>query len=503
MTFLTLFLILSILVGLATLVPHLLWKEVIEGQVGKQSFVGHMTEAFVRGDLVHGFPIRYFAEPWHSGPVPWAEEVPLYHLISAFIARTFSVSSVTSGRMLSFSFGFLFLVSIYELVSALIPEKKQAPLLSVAILFWMPAFQIYSTSVIPDLAMVAVVAFAYLKALQKKVPVAYAFLLFACLLKYFAVFAVLALFIFDLTRFKSLKERAKSFFWAAAAVLPTLAYLAYFLIQHVPNPISEYRVANGYGHLAGPFLLQLKFYARFFLWTFVKDPNLIFSSLAIIGFYFLVKEKLAVSEKWRLFSIHFLTYSLFALVFASSFFVHDYYALSFLIPMVVFSTYALSKVPSKLIVGGVIAGAMVLTYLMVKDATFRLTNYSVAAESVREVLGFVPDQSETDLVLFVSDFSQPPIPIISKKSGWSFTADRLVEQKRFLLEKLSDPRLKAIVFYCRMPGADSLFQEWRSSDPRITQMKILKDQHFPTEGGKGSETRLVVLAPSERNLPQR
>ncbi len=486
---------LSLIIGLVTLIPHLGWTEIIEGQVGKQNFVAHMTEAFQKGDLLHGFPIRYFAEPWHPGPVAWAEEVPFYHVLSAGLARLFNVNSVTSGRILSFAFGIFFLYAIYDLAKSLFSENKIAPYLAVLVLFWMPGFQIYSTSVIPDLAMAALVTFAYGRSLRKQVGLSYGVLLLACLMKYFAVFAVLALFIYDCTRFPKWKERIRSFLYAGIAVLPTLAYLAYFIIAKIPNPVTEYRTANGYGHLAGNFLFRAQFYLRFVTWVFIKDPNLIFALLGVGGFVLAVKNKVALSEKWRLPVIHFCTAVLFALIFASSFFVHDYYALTFMLPIALFATYALSQIRIKPLVGAVITGSMVLTFLMVRDATFRLTNYVDAAKVVRDALSFVPDRSETDLVGFVSDFSLPPIPILSKKSGWAFSANRLEDQRAFLTGKLSDPKLKAFVFYCREPDADHYFVEWRNADSRLAQMKILKDQTFESEGRKGAKTRLVVLAP--------
>jgi hypothetical protein len=527
-------LIAAILVGgLAFPLSRVLWPEVIEGQVGKQSFVGHMIESWMRGDTDRGFPVRYFVEPWHPGPVPWAEEVPLFHWISASLGQLTGLNAVQSGRVASFGFALILLFSVRGIARRLFPATpptlaepvspaSRASVIAIALaptlLVWMPAFQIYSSSVIPDLAMLAMIAFGYWLRLQSPQPTrpsgsAYLALMIACLLKYFAVFALGALFVYDWLADRDPRTRWRTlglaFSYSALAGAPTLAYLYYFISRGIPNPITEYRTANGYGHLAGPFLFQAKFYLRFVTWTLIKNPTLVVSAAALGGWALVRRTRAGRgpadasdlhAPAWRLLHLHTAAYLLFALVFASAFYVHDYYAIPFLLPVLFYAvaalSWALNRAGLARVSGAaVVAGAITLGYLLSQDATFRLTNYLAAGEQVRATLSAVPDRDGQAMVAFVSDFSLPVIPILSRKAGWAFNADQLEVQRADFLRHLGQAR--AVVFYVREPGGSALIDQWRATDPRLagasTAADTTVDRSFPSEGRKGSATRLLIL----------
>ncbi|MBS1958616.1 MAG: hypothetical protein JST80_04010 [Bdellovibrionales bacterium] len=505
--------------GLAIPFTHLFWPQIIEGQVGKQNFVAHMIESWMRGDIDRGFPIRYFAEPWHNGPGPWAEEVPLFHWIAAGLGSLTGMTAVHAGRVTSFIFAIVLLFAVRAIAKTLFlvpPPTREAPIappakksmvaiwLAPALLVWLPGFQIYSASVIPDLAMLALIAVAYAVRLHAKSPdrpqfTSYAALMMACLLKYFAVFALLALFFYDMWMSEKSRTkwsyRAATAFFSVLAGAPTLAYLYYFITNHIPNPITEYMGSNGYGHLAGPFLGETKFYLRFVTWVFVKNPTIVLSLAALIGFAASRtgrQQDMTRSTAWMLIDLHFICYVLFALIFASSFYVHDYYALPFILPILFYGCGWLSKIKPAY-AGLIVALTMGFGYTLSTDATFRLTNYVKASERVREALASIPDRTPSSMVIFSSDFSLPVLPILSKKAGWAFNAEHLDEQKADLIKRLADPATKAFVFYARIPGANELFEQWKQADPKLEQMKIVIDETYPSEGHKGSATRLVVM----------
>jgi hypothetical protein len=189
---------------------------------------------------------------------------------------------------------------------------------------------------------------------------------------------------------------------------------------------------------------------------------------------------------------------LFALIFASSFYVHDYYALPFILPVLFYACYSLSWALNRSTTWragamSVISLALVLGALLSQDATFRLTNYLAAGDEVRRALPDVADRDPQQMVNFASDFSLPVIPILSRKAGWAFNATELDNQRKYLVEHLDSPAVRAFVFYVREPGGDEWLEKWRAADPRLSAMHVVTDKSYPSEGRKGSATRIVVM----------
>ena len=457
--------------AILVMIPRLFWSTVIEGQIGKQGFVAHMIQSFYSGNIEQGFPLRFFIEPWHPGVIPWAEEVPLYHLLTSAVAHLFHVEPIHAARGVSFVFFLVLLWSVFEMAKIIFPPQSKAPLLSVAMLAWFPGAQIYGTSVIPDMAMLGSIALAILWRMKSKRELSYLALLIASLFKYFAFFAILGFFVFDFIELKGWKKKFQSLLLAALAALPTLAYLVYFIVEKIPNPVTEYRV-NGYGHLAGPFLFQIKFYLRYLLWVFVKNPTLIVSLMSFYGVFLLWKRRRVIPQAsvWVFLLVYFGAYTLFALVFASSFFVHDYYALPFMIPVLLASVYGVISIKSKWMQGVFFTAALASGVMQSRGAIIRQEHYQEAATQVSEVLISIPDNSRDELCIFITDFSQPPIPVISKKSGWSFVADRYQDQSKFYDLRLNDPRTKAVVFYLQETPAE-VRASWEAHLGQWTKVK--------------------------------
>ncbi len=483
---------------------------VTEGQLEKQSYVVHLSESIARGDFVRGFPIRFFVELWHPGPLPWAEEFPLYHGLVAGLAGVFGGNTVWAGRSLSFGFGVLLLAGIHRLARTVFSGDRASAWMATALMAAFPGFQIYSASVMPDLAMTAMIAWALAFRLEGKSGSAYASLGVACLFKYFAGFALLAIALHDFLKAPSVRTRIQVGVRAAVAALPISAFLVYFIWAGIPNPITEYRVGNGYGHLAGPFLLLPKFYLRAILWIFVKGPGLPGGLLFLAGLGAGFAHRLRGLKQGRQdhypeqgFSLlgGFMGFQvLFALMFASSFFVHDYYAIPFLIPAAIFGAWVFRVSQARKFEAGILAWSVLILVVGVAQATQSTApqlNYASAAEEVRRVLSDLPDRHPRAQVLYGSDFAVAPLPVLAGKSGWTFNIARIRELSpahlEFLKQHLREPGLRALVLYAREEASARLFQEVQNLDSMWVQAQVLSEKHFPAEGPRGSATVLRVM----------
>ncbi len=485
--------ILPFLVIFAGIVPLALrqaWNNILEGQIGKQNFVAHMIESYLTGAIESGFPLRFFFEPWHPGVIPWAEEFPLYHLFAVGIDRITGLGAVQSGRILN-------LISVLAMihftrricVRALAIPRKTALFVS-GLFILLPGIQIYGSSVIPDTPMLAALIAALCYRIEGRKNTAYLWLGLACAFKYFAVFSVLAFWIFDnIETFRSKGSKTdylRSFIAAAISVSPTVLYLGYFIHARIPNPVTEY-MANGYGHLAGPFLFRLKFYIRFFTWVFIKNPGLPFGVLSVFGCILAFRDKATSNEFERLKSfmgIWFLCLVLFAMVFASSFFVHDYYALPFLIPVAFFGFYGISRIPSPPVRVMVVLVMVILGIVQSSRALRRQMHYLPAAKIVRREFSSIPDRDKDRLLIFITNFSQPPIPVLSRKSGWSFVIDHYADQSRYLKERLSDPRVEGIVLHYG-PTSGNPHEQW--------QKDIMEFGFQPTRSEKIMDNTVIIF----------
>jgi hypothetical protein len=309
---------------------HVFDPTLVRGQVSKQTFVTHMAQGFERGDTIEIFPVRHFLEIQHPGPVPWAEEFPLYTAAMALLKKMTPFSLEISGKILSALALLGLLFSLWSIFKGNEKESKTWIGLGILMIAMMPAFFIYSTSVMPDLMMLCFCAWAMVFSLRNRSLLKWSVLGIAILFKYYAVFTGLGLLFFELQ--KALKERSplralKEALGFALCLAPALLYLGFVFHQSIPNPISEYRALSGVGHGAKlEQWLSVKFYLRAMSWIFNKNTTAIFGILmGVICFHQLWKKVKIFPEGWLVSML--LGQLVFIFAFSSSFFVHDYYAL--------------------------------------------------------------------------------------------------------------------------------------------------------------------------------
>ncbi len=502
-----------ILAALGSVVPRLLRGFVTEGQIEKQNFVVHLSESMRWGELEHGFPLRFFVELWHPGPLPWAEEFPLYHALTAVLSWLLGIGVVQAGRGLSFFFALLSLWGIHRAARRLFAPSSMEPWLATALLAAFPGFQLYSVAVMPDLAMTSLLMWALVFLLEGRKGLSLLAGMLACLFKYFAVFGVGALCLFEFWRARGLRERTAVLARGTLAVAPVIAFVGYFVAAGIPNPITEYRAGNGYGHLAGPFLLNPHFYQRMLLWIFVKGPGLPGGLLFLAGMIFGARREARPEARldgklrdWADFTAlrWFLCFELlFALVFASSFYVHDYYALPFLIPAALYGAAALGSIRHEVLPLALMGVVLLFGVVGSQTASRPDPNLLAAAEEVREALRLLPDRGREAQVLYGIERAVAPIPVLAKKSGWTFSLAHTQERPEDLRRILANPGLQAVVLYAQEGEAPRLFSELQALDPfwdhagerghaKVLLQKTLADARGGRDGAP-SASRLLIL----------
>jgi hypothetical protein len=67
----------------------------------------------------------------------------------------------------------------------------------------------------------------------------------------------------------------------------------------------------------------------------------------------------------------------------------------------------------------------------------------------------------------------PPIPVLSKKSGWTFEASHFADQKAYYEPRLEDSRTKAVVVYLQGKDQPNL-GDWLAPLNTWTKVKDLK-----------------------------
>ena len=414
-----------VLISVGSLVPSVLSDRIDRGQVSKQTFVCEMARSYTLGERAGIFPIRHFLEIEHPGPVAWAEELPLYVLGIAGLHRATGIPIEVAGKVISFA-SFFFLLGASFLIA-----PSGFGWLSVLIFSLIPVFRIYAMTVLPEMAMVAAVAWGLVFSLKGFWKRAILCLGIATAFKYYALFSFLGVGLFYFfSAPKVLLQKKHS--WIDALVLvalaflvlaPTLGYLIYFLTQGIANPITEYRHLSGVGHLSSwAMLTSPKFYQRMITWIFVKNPTLAGGVLALPGFWWMAKKSKPMCSLvgWLL-----LSGCIFALVFSTSFYVHDYYGIQIALPLALGLVFFFSHLweSRKPLLWGVAltagVGFTVLSVARVKSATMPQNYYGAAAQ----ILSLRTEMGEPG-VLFLDTYAELSL-YLSRRTAWMVSLEKL------------------------------------------------------------------------------
>lgn len=460
--------------GVLWTAARLAWTDVLEGQWIKQSFAAQMIESWKLGQLDLGFPLRFFLEPHQNGVIPWAEEFPLYHAFAAWIAGAFELASVTGGRALSFVFLLVYVQALRRIFlrDLATPQLRLWGWVWIGVLALLPGVQLYSAAVMPDFAALACIAMAVAE--RERIRHCYLWLMAACAFKYFAVFSVLAFLIGHARALSGRRQRLHALSWAGLSVAPTVLYLILFLTFKIPNPIQDYQEANGYGHWAGPFLFQAKFYLRWILWVWVKVPSLPLGILALVGIGYWWRGRRSNNayslQSWA--AIHMICLILFSLVFASSFYVHDYYALPYLVPLSLFAFPVWMRTPpwARIALAALI---VVTSSLMVAGGLKRRQDTQAAAHQIQtwaESKSIGPRQLNQILILW-TDEAPPVIPNLTQRTFWMFDRNQNSASPTSTPSKLSerwkDPRTRGLVILTPADQNAEALKQLKTAAPEL------------------------------------
>jgi hypothetical protein len=469
-------------------VQVLVVPDVIEGQVGKQTFALEMIRSFSENHVVKGwFPERHFVELHHEGVVPWAEEFPIYSFTAGMISK-FTGDIDRSARILSLLGWCLFLFACRRWL--FIPDTPQNQLSLFSKNIWMvlvgsaSILQVYGRSVMPDGWMLALGVLSIVLWEEGRLVGSRVSILFAALAKYYAAFTAVALAWTELRR-----RRYVSAFLYGCMCIPAVAYIAYFLYLKIPNPISEYRDVNGHGHMtASYYLLNFHFYLRLITWVFVKLTSPLGGFLALLGVV-CARAQMIRLPRW-LMPLFFAQIG-FAILFAPSFFVHDYYALGFL-PVLMAGWMLLLRFfemkmregkARKLLMLGLAAVFLVWNTISATSITTRADSFLEAEARIRQCL---PKWNADDYSIFLVDRSAPVLPHRLRMKAWILGLPQLeLESGRKLLKlRVEDSRTRAIVIWIREP----FFPPWRPG----SDYKVVCD--LPTAGDQvmSEASRLMV-----------
>ncbi len=347
----------------------------VAGQLSKQTFVSEMSNSFKLGRLgLEGFfPLRTFYEWYHTGPLPWAEEFPLYTFLVGKLAALFNTSVVITGRLVAFFFYFVFLVGTNELMKALDFTQKMRRIwffyFSTA-----PVFFIYSIGVMLEIPMMSMIVWGAASYLREERLKTFLFFMLAALFKYYALFFMLGLFLY----------RRRFFFLLGFAALPSILYVLFFIFMKVPNPVTEYQQVGIDGHFSTTKLLfSLKFYSRLFTWNIIKNLGPLMGGLGLIVFVlrFIKVKKTNAS----FFSFQLVSYLIFVLIFAHGVYIHDYYSIQFALVFSLFIVHRCSSLLSSHVL--LMVAAVLLNFKMSYSALKKQTYFYEITQEVRGIVG--------------------------------------------------------------------------------------------------------------------
>ena len=419
--------------ALAGNLPRLFRVDPADGQMSKQAVAAEMIRGFAHGETPAWISMRHFGQPVFPVPSSWVEECPLYTWTASLGCRLFGWSEVFSGRLLSL-LGFGLLLGAFFRLGGLL-EKEGLPdgrWVLTAIAASMPIFQIYGFSVMPDLWMTTLIAWAVVLAFDEAVLLSAALIALAGLIKYYAAFSALGLAIFVSLRRWMAKEPERPglgalvepFVLYGAATLPAVGYLSWVLTRGIPNPITEYRRFAGQAHFGSlSRAISPHFWMRVVLWNFIKGPGLVAGILAAVGIF-------QARRHARSFGIFLAAFGVaglfFAAVFAPAYFVHDYYAIQTQVAVALCAALGLSAAGKRTwLVGALLVGVAVTGFARTSSDTIPQPFYAGAAKLIR-------DSSEpSQKGVLISDRAGDVAFFLSERTGWVISPDQWEKTEAF------------------------------------------------------------------------
>lgn len=477
---LNIFYFLFFFLSVFTLIPQLYQTSPLSGVGSKQVFYAEMAQSVATGNLKYGiFPYRTFFEIHHPGPVPWAEEFPIYVTLGGWAEKFLHLSSVLFMRHLSFFCFALLLFGFFHLGREL--QKREIwlpaafpwalPLLAL----WFPGLRNAATAIMPDIGMIALILLCAVFALKEKWGLAFFSGMLACLFKYYAIFSVCgiwagALLMHHHARTWKQHWRVHSLLLAP---LPSVLYLALVFYLKIPNPILEYRASNGIGHFGNLDLIFSKaFYARSFTWIFVKNPNLILGLSSLAGIWFFFKN---ATRPIQYFLFCLIASALaFQFVFASSFYVHEYYALQMSLWIAVLSSAFVCWMNEKLRATRRQLIYLAVFFVFASSNLFLSRKMTNAKDYIFEENDLAATQiqkhtADQDRLFIITDFYGSFVAYAAKREAWTMHLEQWDKQAQRVEEVLSSPALNKVVVFLRNESTEH-------NAKRI--LKTLQDFHF-------------------------
>jgi hypothetical protein len=110
-----LFVALFVFASILQIFPRIWEQPIARGQLSKQTYVAEMAKSFNEGKTQGIFAKRHFLEPYHPGPIAWAEEVPVQVGLVSTLQRYTAIDYNVAGKIISFLCFLALLAAAYKI----------------------------------------------------------------------------------------------------------------------------------------------------------------------------------------------------------------------------------------------------------------------------------------------------------------------------------------------------------------------------------------------------
>ncbi len=492
-----------IIMGLFPIIMQLN-NSLTQGQVIKKAIVAHTAQSYLQSSREGIFPLRFYLEPYHQDIVSWAEEFPIYIALVASLSKIISIPIPLSGQVISFIFFMLLLMAGFKIGEELENhlECRDLSLLLPLVLSIFPIFRIYATSIMPDLAMTTILLWAIYLSLKERWILVGLTIALASLFKYYALFTGLGLTIYFVLLQKERKlliskNSLKILSIFLLAIIPCIAYLAYFLYTGINNPITEYRAIGGHQHTGTiSFLLQSKLWSRLITWNLIKNPTILGGVLIIAGMVLAYIKRNRCNRIKRLIIALAFANALFILLFSHTVYIHDYYSLQLSLLLAIFASIALSVIwmRSKILF-------MIVAILLLSTSIYRTHRAMIPMDFLKKASIDIKNNIGPERNgLLISERSPETIIHLAKRTAWVFTPNKIgnskyVQQQMQKLKK--DPRISWVGFLLLGTNSQTKYKEFSNKYlPRWKNYNTLHF-HYPSTHKKTPDATLRIISKKE------